>query len=247
MRRLWPVVRDRVGRRGVVLLCLAYFGFLYGLSLLHPVPNASMTFLASLAPLPVFAATWLLCGVLCLVQAFLRSDRAGFAYAAGVNLAWALLFIAGWLLGAQPRGWLTASFFLPFAGLALAGAGWPEKLRLPVTSVGDDYPDAVITANEQGIVTSWGGSASLMFGWDEREIVGHPVDVLMPGRYRVGHRMGLDRVRIKRRSHLAGQTLEAYGITKDGVEFPIQVLIGAVDMPDGLRLSAVIRDLRSTR
>lgn len=241
----------RIGRRGASLLFLGLLDLVIATSLIVIPPevqaSAGFLFVGDLLPLTVWGAIWAAVGVLCLVQAFMRMDRVAYAAATLLKCVYGLLYLIGFATGEIPRGYVSAVIWLGFAAWLAVLSTWPEAIRLAPDSVGADYPDAVITADEQGRITGWQGSAAAMFGWTREEAVGQPVAMLMPARYRALHTRGITRVAQTRQSPLAGQTLDAYALDRDGHEFPVQVLIGVVDAPGGIRFSTVIRDLRRRR
>ena len=62
-------------------------------------------------------------------------------------------------------------------------------------SVTQSASDAIIAADSDGRVTFWNNGARSLFGYREDEILGQPLTVLMPERYRDAHQRGLERVR----------------------------------------------------
>lgn len=128
--RLWWRVRRRIGHRGTALLFFAAVDVVYAVSLMSATPGmlASPTyaFLAQLLPIPVWAGVWLGVGLLCLVQACLRSDRLAFAAASFLKVAWGLTHLIGWIVVDLPRGYLAAAIWLAFAGFVQVISTWPE-------------------------------------------------------------------------------------------------------------------------
>jgi hypothetical protein len=81
---------------------------------------------AGVAPLWWWAGVWVVVGVLCLVHAFRRDDRVGWVGAVSLKLMWGALSLGGWLLGAVPRGWVSAAIWLGLAYAVSVMAGWAE-------------------------------------------------------------------------------------------------------------------------
>ncbi|MFI6883355.1 hypothetical protein [Streptosporangium canum] len=123
----------RIGRRGASLLFLALLDVVYALSLLGAPPETraspGIAFLMLLLPLPVWAAVWGAVGALCLVQAFLRTDRMAFAAASLLKVAWGTVYLLGWALGDVPRGYVTATIWLGFAAWVAIISGWREPAQ----------------------------------------------------------------------------------------------------------------------
>jgi PAS domain S-box-containing protein len=234
--RAWQRIAHTIGRRGVVLLFIALLSAAIAMSMLAPTGTQSAA-LGRLIPAPVWASMWAAVSVLCLVQAFVRKDRVAFTAAIFATTVWASMYLVAWLAGLSERGWLAATIYYALAIVALTVSTWPEALVMP-TAVPDGYPDAVVTADKTGTIIGWAGAAEKVFGWPAGEVVGQPITMLMPHRYRDAHLAGFARVAMGGRSRLAGQLVEVAGLRRDGSEFPAQVLIGAHDTA----FTSVIRD-----
>ncbi|WP_157253224.1 hypothetical protein [Nonomuraea typhae] len=131
LRRHLHALWRRLGRRGVFLLFVAYLYTVYGgLGFLLAPPetraNPTYVWLATLFPLNVWAALWLLAGACCLVQAWQRWDRIAYSAAAGLMAAFGAIHLVGGIAGVLPRGWVSASIWLFFAGVIALISNWPE-------------------------------------------------------------------------------------------------------------------------
>ena len=129
--RLRRWVARRVGHRGAFLLFLALLDLVYAFGLAFPTPQArrSPTY-AFLAEVPgslyLWAALWLIAGILCGIYAFRRRDAIGYFAAMFVKAIWALMFLLGWLFAGVERGYLSAAIWGAFAFIVWLIAGWPE-------------------------------------------------------------------------------------------------------------------------
>ena len=75
----------------------------------------------------------------------------------------------------------------------------------------DFMPDAVVVAASDGNITFVNRAAEALFGYDQGELVGRPVEILIPSRFRAGHRTndkGFDRAS-NSQSMLTGSTSTA--------------------------------------
>lgn len=124
--RLWA----RLGRRGCFLLFLAVLDLVFAFSLYNPPAtarrSASLTFFTAVAPLWVWALAWLIPGVLCAVQAFMRNDR--LAYSAGmcIKVLWGCMYVAGAIAVHLDRAYVGAVVWLAFALVVGLISTWPE-------------------------------------------------------------------------------------------------------------------------
>src|ERR687889_97532 len=103
--------------------------------------------------------------------------------------------------------------------------------------------DAIVTITPDGIIRWFNRGAERIFGYRAEEIIGLPVTLLMPERYRELCVAGLHRYLRTGEAHVVGGTTELVGLRKDGSEFPIEMSLGET-YEDGERLfTGVIRDV----
>ena len=82
-----------------------------------------------------------------------------------------------------------------------------------------------------------------MFGYAQQELIGQPVEILVPDRFRRGH-VDYRSAYLKRPvARSMGQGLELTAVRKDGTEFPVDIMLGPLEWPQGPIVLAVIRDL----
>ena len=107
----------------------------------------------------------------------------------------------------------------------------------------ESVPDAIIIVNQGGRVVLANGQAERIFGWSRQEMVGAPMEMLMPARYRSAHHG--HRVRFHRAPQVRsmGAGLELYGLRRDGQEFPVEISLSPLDSEDGGLVMSAIRDI----
>ncbi len=110
-------------------------------------------------------------------------------------------------------------------------------------SVFESATDAIVLADPEGRIISWNRAARDIFGYMEDEVLGRPLSVLMPPRYRERHESGMRRVRSGGPGRVIGRTVEMRGLRKDATEFPIELAIGMWETDRGRFYSGVIRDI----
>ena len=114
-------------------------------------------------------------------------------------------------------------------------------------SVTQSASDAIIAADSDGRVTFWNNGAQNLFGYREDEILGRPLTVLMPERYRDAHLRGLERVRSTGEHGTTGKTLEVDGLRKDGMEFPVELRLATWAVGGRTFYSGIVRDVTERR
>ncbi len=107
----------------------------------------------------------------------------------------------------------------------------------------ESAPDAMVIADSKGTVTLLNGQAEKLFGYSRDELLGRPVELLLPERLRelhTAHRSGYSK---EPRNRAMGAGLELYGRRKDGTEFPVEISLGPIRTEEGLLVMSAIRDV----
>lgn len=118
-----------------------------------------------------------------------------------------------------------------------------EKSERRFRAVAESANDAIINADSVGKVVEWNLSAERLFGYTKAEIIGQPLTVLMPERFRNLHSEGLARVVAGGTPHVIGKTVELAGLHKDGSEFPLEFSLAQWQAAEGQFFTAIIRDI----
>jgi PAS domain S-box-containing protein len=108
-------------------------------------------------------------------------------------------------------------------------------------------PDAMVIVDEGGMIQLVNGQAEALFGYARSELLGRPVEVLIPERFRATH--GAHRTGFVASPKLRpmGSGLALTGRHKDGSEVAIEVSLSPLHTPKGVVVSAAIRDIRERR
>jgi len=108
-------------------------------------------------------------------------------------------------------------------------------------------PDALVLIHEDGDIVLVNEPAERLFGYRRDELLGRPVQILVPWSYRAAHAMQLARYRDEwRRRPLRGGP-ELFGLRKDGTEFPVEVTLSPLASPKGLLVILAIRDISARK
>ena len=104
-------------------------------------------------------------------------------------------------------------------------------------------PDGIVLADGDGKVVLWNSAAQRLFGYSEEDILGQPLTIIMPTRYRDDHLRGLEFVKASGGSIQTGRTIELEGLRKDGSEFPIELSISTWKSGRQMLSCGIIRDI----
>ena len=103
--------------------------------------------------------------------------------------------------------------------------------------------ESIVITNAAGAIVRVNDKAEKMFGYERAELIGQPVEVLIPRRVReahVAHRAGY---MAAPRVRSMGRGLDLAGVKKDGTEFPVEVSLSFVETDDGIRAIAFVTDI----
>ena len=109
-------------------------------------------------------------------------------------------------------------------------------------SIVQSATDAIILSDESAKILFWNKGAETIFGYTEDEILGEPLETLMPESYRARHREGFERYCRTGRSQIIGSTVEMHGLRKDGTVFPLELSLASWTNGNGPMFTAILRD-----
>jgi PAS domain S-box-containing protein len=107
----------------------------------------------------------------------------------------------------------------------------------------ESTPDGIVMANPTGHIVIANSQAERLFGYDDGELCGLSVDILLPERYRhahVGHRSNYFQ---QPRKRAMGSGLDLSGLRKDGSEFPIEISLSPLRTEESAFVMSAIRDI----
>ncbi len=106
----------------------------------------------------------------------------------------------------------------------------------------ESAPDAMVIVDAGGHIVLVNSQAVQLFGWSRGELIGQPIETLVPMRYRGSHTAHRQGFASQRRVRQMGAGLELSGLRKDGSEFPIEVSLGPIETEEGSLVVSTIRD-----
>ena len=104
-------------------------------------------------------------------------------------------------------------------------------------------PDAIAVTDAEGRITETNTQLERLFQYSASELLGHPIEILIPERYRQNHHAHRRAYDDQPHIRPMGTALEIFGVCKDGTEFPVNIMLGPVETPRGRMVLTIIRDL----
>jgi len=107
----------------------------------------------------------------------------------------------------------------------------------------DSTPDAIIMVNTTGRIVLVNGQAEEVFGYPRGDLVGQPVEILLPARFHSGHIGHRSNFLAQPRARPMGAGLELFGLRRDGLEFPVEISLSPIETEVGTLVMSAIRDI----
>jgi len=117
-----------------------------------------------------------------------------------------------------------------------------ERLRQAHRVVVETATDAMVSADESGVIQFANPATMKVFGYDPKELIGRPLTVLMPEYLRKVHENGFGRYLATGQRHLNWKGTQLTGLRKDGQEFPVEVSFGERTINGQRVFTGFIRD-----
>ncbi len=103
--------------------------------------------------------------------------------------------------------------------------------------------DGIIIINEQGIMEAVNPAAAHLFGYEQAELIGKNVSVLMPEPDHSHHDLYIQRYLKTRHPRIIGIGREVNGLKKDGTIFPIRLAVSEVRIGNKILFTGIVHDL----
>ncbi|MBI3950424.1 MAG: PAS domain S-box protein, partial [Acidobacteria bacterium] len=104
-------------------------------------------------------------------------------------------------------------------------------------------PDAIVGVGSGGRIVLVNAQTENMFGYSRAELLGQPVEMLLPERFRGAHEEHRAGYYSEPRTRPMGAGLDLVGRQKDGSEFPVEISLSPLKTEEGILVTSIIRDI----
>ena len=108
-------------------------------------------------------------------------------------------------------------------------------------------PSALLLVGADGAVEMLNAHAEQIFGWARAELLGRPIEILLPPRYQSRHQGLRTDFAAQPQTRLMGAGRDLYALRKDGSEFPVEVGLSRIDTDDGPKTLCAVIDLTARK
>ena len=104
-------------------------------------------------------------------------------------------------------------------------------------------PEAIVLVNVTGRIVLVNSQAEQLFGMPRAELIGQPVEVLLPRRFHSAHLRHRVAFGAQPRKRTMGDGLELFALRRGGEEFPVEISLSPIATEEGPMVMSAIRDI----
>ena len=122
-----------------------------------------------------------------------------------------------------------------------------EFAQLALENLFEVSPDAIFVTDSHGVIRGANPRAAELFGYTQMELIGQPIESLVPERFRKRHPAHRDNYNAHPRARQMGAALNLFGLRKDDTEFPVDIMLKPIDTEHGSVVLSFVRDVTEQR
>jgi PAS domain S-box-containing protein len=144
--------------------------------------------------------------------------------------------------GAHPPARTTAKRRTPAAIVSIG-----DESEIAFRGLLEAAPDAMLVVNRGGRITLVNTQAEQLFGYSREQLLGEPIEMLVPPSVRAGHAGHRNQYFGEPQRRPMGSGLELAARRRDGTEFPVEISLSPVQTPGSTLVIAAVRDITERR
>jgi formate hydrogenlyase transcriptional activator len=117
-----------------------------------------------------------------------------------------------------------------------------EFAQIALDNLFEVSPNAIFVTDAEGVIRSANPSATELFGHTHADLIGMPIDNLIPRRFRSQHPSHRENYNAHPRTRQMGAAMNLFALRKDGREFPVDIMLKPLETPAGTVVLSFIRD-----
>jgi two-component system, LuxR family, sensor kinase FixL len=118
-----------------------------------------------------------------------------------------------------------------------------QKSEQRLRQVFESAPNAIVMVAATGVIEMVNVQTEKLFGYSRNELLGRPVELLLPMRYHDSHPRLRDLFLEGPVSRPMGAGRDLFALRKDGSEFPVEIGINPIETDEGIMVLAAVVDI----
>jgi PAS domain S-box-containing protein len=111
----------------------------------------------------------------------------------------------------------------------------------------ESAPDAIVVVDGSGRIVLANEQTGKLFGYGANELIGEPIEVLVPVEMRMHHVAHRDGFITRPAVRPMGSGLDLLALRRDGTQIPVEISLSPLQTREGVLVSAAIRDITERR
>src|SRR5205814_2217254 len=114
-------------------------------------------------------------------------------------------------------------------------------------AVVESAPSGMVMIDRTGTITLVNREAERLFGYPREELLGQPIEHLVPERFRRGHPGFRTDFFANPQTRAMGAGRDLFGVRKDGAEIPVEIGLNPIETDEGLFVLASVVDITARK